>query len=158
MSETVLNIKYLLGGAIFTLILLIIGFRVGNSGFQTAPNVTFTTITGKHMAVNELRGRPVIITFWATDCPACIKEIPLLVEWYRRYHEKGLEIIAVAMFYDPPSRVVGMAKAKDLPYDVALDFSAGHARAFGNVDLTPTTFLVDPEGKIIERIISYRCG
>ena len=148
-----LGMKNLVKSAILTLILIVIAYTLGKSAFQAAPAVTFTTITGKQIALQKFRGKPVIVTFWATDCPGCIKEIPLLIELYRQYHEQGLEIIAVAMFYDPPSHVVGMAKAKNLPYDVALDLSADHARVFGNVNLTPTTFLIDPEGMIAERTI-----
>jgi peroxiredoxin len=113
-----------------------------------APEVTFTTITGQKIALKALRGKPVIVTFWATDCPACIKEIPHLVDLYSQYHEKGLEIIAVAMYYDPPSHVVAMTQARQLPYPVALDITADHAHAFGNVHLTPSTFLITPAGDI----------
>jgi len=113
-----------------------------------APDAIFSTLTGKKIALHDLRGKPVLVTFWATDCPGCIKEIPHLIELYRQYHEQGLEIIAVAMHYDPPSHVVAMAKEQALPYDVALDIQAEHAQAFGDVRLTPTTFLITPDGSI----------
>lgn len=118
---------------------------------QDAPDVTFSTITGKKIDLKTLHGKPVVVTFWATDCPGCIKEIPHLIEVYNDYHEKGLEMIAVAMFYDPPNHVVAMSKAKQLPYDVALDLQAKNARAFGDVRLTPTTFLINPNSKIVMR-------
>ena len=102
-------------------------------GGAPAPDVTFTTITGKQIDLKMLQGRPVIVTFWATDCPSCIKEIPHLIELYNRYHPQGLEIIAVAMYYDPPSHVVAMTRDKRVPYDVALDLKAEHAKAFGDV-------------------------
>ena len=113
-----------------------------------APDVTFTTITGKKIALKELRGKPVIVTFWATDCPACVKEIPDLIDLYRQYHQQGLEIIAVTMYYDPPNHVVNMTEAQQLPYDVALDLKAEHAHAFGEVLLIPSTFLISPGGLI----------
>jgi len=113
-----------------------------------APDAIFSTLTGKKIALHDLRGKPVLVTFWATDCPGCIKEIPHLIELYRQYHEQGLEIIAVAMHYDPPSHVVAMTKEQALPYDVALDIQAEHAQAFGDVRLTPTTFLISPDGSI----------
>ncbi|MGR9086890.1 MAG: TlpA family protein disulfide reductase [Gammaproteobacteria bacterium] len=133
-------------------LLSVIGFEV-IFGPEKAPAATFTTITGKGIALDSWRGRPVIVTFWATDCPACIREIPHWIELYRRYHDSGLELIAVAMAYDPPSHVVSMTQTMSLPYDVALDVSAVHARAFGGVNLTPTTVLIGPEGTIIERHI-----
>lgn len=113
-----------------------------------APDVAFTSITGEKIALSDWRGKPVIVTFWATDCPACIKEVPHLIELHQNYHDQGLEIIAVAMFYDPPNHVVEMTRAKQIPYTVALDLRAEHARAFGDVRLTPTTFLIKPDGTI----------
>ena len=116
-----------------------------------APHVTFTTITGKKIELAKLQGNPVIVTFWATDCPGCIREIPHLIQLYNQFHPLGLEIIAVAMYYDPPNHVVEMTKAKQLPYDVALDLKAEHAYAFGQVQLTPTTFLISSAGIIIKQ-------
>jgi peroxiredoxin len=113
-----------------------------------APDVTFTTITGKKIALKDLRGKPVIVTFWATDCPACIKEIPHLIDLYTQFHKRGLEIIAVAMYYDPPNHVVTMTEDLQLPYDVTLDLKVEHAHAFGDVQLTPSTFLINPDGLI----------
>jgi peroxiredoxin len=142
--------KYLFSLVILTLIWAGLGqFRDFNA--EPAPKAVFTTITGKKIALDGLRGRPVIVTFWATDCPACVEEIPYWTALYRQFHDKGLELIAVSMYYDPPSHVVGMTQAKRLPYDVALDLTGEQARAFGNVELTPTTIVIDPAGMIVER-------
>ena len=117
-----------------------------------APDVSFTTITGKKIALKDLRGKPVIVTFWATDCPGCIKEIPDLIDLYTQYHKQGLEIIAVAMYYDPPNHVVTMTEDRQLPYNVALDLKAEHAHAFGDVQLIPSTFLIRNDGLIDQKI------
>jgi peroxiredoxin len=113
-----------------------------------APDVIFTTITGKKIALEALRGKPVIVTFWATDCPSCIKEIPYLIDLYTQYHQQGLEIIAVAMYYDPPNHVVTLTQDQQLPYHVALDLTAEIAHAFGDIQLIPSTFLITPDGLI----------
>lgn len=118
-----------------------------------APERSFTTITGKKLALQDFHGKPVLVSFWATDCPGCIKEIPELIELYQRYHKRGLEIIAISMYYDPPSHVVGMADARQLPYPVVLDLRAEHAKAFGDVALTPSTFLISPDGEIALKYI-----
>lgn len=115
----------------------------------SAPDISFTTITGKKIDLSKLKGKPVIITFWATDCASCIKEIPHLIELYNQFHPSGLEIIAIAMYYDPPNHVVYMTKAQKIPYHVTLDLKAEHAMALGNVQFTPTTFLISPEGHIV---------
>jgi peroxiredoxin len=116
---------------------------------SAAPDVTFTTITGKKIALSQLRGKTVIVNFWATSCPSCIKEIPHFLDLYRQYHTSGLEIIAVAMTYDPPSHVVALAQSQKLPYDVVLDLKSEHALAFGNVQFTPSTFVISPEGSFV---------
>lgn len=115
---------------------------------RPAPDETFTTITGQNITLTDWLGKPVIITFWATDCPGCIEEIPHLIELYNQFHPQGLEILAITMYYDPPNHVVEMTQAKQLPYFVALDLKAEHAKAFGDVRLTPTSFLLAPDGTI----------
>ena len=120
-----------------------------NKTSSPAPDVTLTTITGKKIALKALRGKPVIVTFWATDCPGCIKEIPHLIDLYTHYHPQGLEIIAVAMAYDPPNHVIALTENLQLPYNIALDLNADIAHAFGDVQLTPSTFLISPRGLIV---------
>jgi len=143
-----MTFKHFRLGLLLTAIILPALWLGFNKAASPAPDVTFTTITGKKIALKELRGKPVIVTFWATDCPGCIKEIPYLVDLYTHYHKQGLEIIAVAMYYDPPNHVVTLTEDLQLPYNVALDLNAEIAHAFGDVHLTPSTFLVGPDGLI----------
>lgn len=138
---------------LFCLPLLLLILSGCSQTIATAPEVTFTTITGEKIVLNGLRGRPVIVTFWATDCPSCIEEIPDLIGLYGQYHDAGLELIAVAMYYDPPSHVVDMTKAKQLPYKVALDLDSAHAQAFGGIMFTPSTFLIAPDGSVVSQDI-----
>lgn len=126
----------------FSLILL------GCSSKPTAPDITFSTITGEKIALSQLRGKPVLITFWATSCESCIKEVPQLIELHREFYLKGLNIIAVAMPYDPPSRVLEFSKLNFLPYRVALDMQSEAVNAF-HVMATPTTVLIAPNGKMV---------
>jgi peroxiredoxin len=138
----------------YFVLLLLLFISIGCSNTITsAPDVTFTTLTGQKIALKELRGKPVIVTFWATDCPACIEEIPDLIDLYNQYHASGLEMIAVAMYYDPPNHVVDMTKAKQLPYNVALDLKSEHADAFGGIMFTPSTFLIAPNGSVVKKEI-----
>lgn len=114
-----------------------------------APDVVFKTIKGEIISLAKLKGKPVLITFWASDCSSCIKEIPLLISLHQQYSTSGLTIIAVAMFYDPPNLVLQLTTEKQLPYSIALDPQAEHAKAFGNVQFTPTSFLIDKNGLIV---------
>ena len=117
------------------------------------PNTTFSTITGKHLTLKDLQGKPVLITFWATSCASCIREIPHLIALYHKFHQQGLEIIAVAMVYDPPDRVVAMTKELNLPYPIVLDITGEHGREFGRIWGTPTTLLIDPKGAVAKSVV-----
>lgn len=119
----------------------------------SAPDVTFTTIEGKQISMESLKSKVVLVNFWATDCPGCIEEIPKLVETYRHYHDKGFEIIAVAMPYDVPSQVLNYAQKNALPFPVMMDGNNDIVSKFDDVRLTPTTFLIDGKGQIIRKVI-----
>lgn len=122
-------------------------------GINRAPDIAVKTIDGRTLRLAELRGRPLLVTFWATTCPGCIKEMPHLIELYRELQPRGFELIGVAMSYDPPNQVLALARAREIPYPVALDLDGTAARAFGNVRLTPTSFLIAPDGRILHQKI-----
>ncbi|QSA97973.1 TlpA disulfide reductase family protein [Methylococcus sp. EFPC2] len=118
------------------------------AGCSNAPESSFTTVKGERIELSALRGRPVLVTFWASNCASCLDEMPRLTELYRDYHARGLEVIAVAMQYDMPSQVVALATQRDLPYPVVLDPQGQHAHAFEDVTVVPSVFLLSPEGDI----------
>ena len=95
-----------------------------------------------------LRGKPVLLTFWATSCPGCIEEIPLLSELHKTYAARGLQVIGVAMNYDPEAQVRALRDRLQVPYPLALDKDGAVSAAMGTVRLTPTTFLLDPQGQV----------
>lgn len=123
-------------------------------GLRQAPPLVGQTLDGRTLTLEQLRGKPVLVTFWATNCPSCIEEIPHLVELYREFNPKGLEIIGVAMAYDPPEQVRTLARQRGIPYPIVLDTQEHIAREFDNVRLTPTSVLISPQG----RIVHYRLG
>lgn len=139
---------------IAAIILLILGFIAVLIHYRnTAPDVTFTTIEGKKISMMDLKGKVVLVNFWATDCLACVTEMPALVSMYQQYQQKGFEIIAVAMPYDPPAQVLNYVTQKKLPFPVMHDGLSEVTKKFGNVDLTPTTFIFDKQGKLLQRTI-----
>ena len=75
--------------------------------------------------------------------------MPQFISLYNDLSLKGLEIIGVAMSYDPPNRVVSVSKKQNVPYPISLDIDGSIAKAFNNVKLTPNTFLIARDGKII---------
>ncbi|MEW6132605.1 MAG: TlpA disulfide reductase family protein [Pseudomonadota bacterium] len=118
-----------------------------------APASSFTTLTGEKIALADLRGKVVLVNFWATSCPGCIKEMPGMVETYKAYKDRGFEIIAVAMPYDPPNYVTKFVNDRQLPFPVALDVKGEAVAAFGNVSLTPTSFIIGRDGAVLEKKI-----
>ena len=88
------RLKKLLLPAIVLSMLIFLGYSLANK--TMAPNVTFTTITGKKISMSNLKGKVVLVNFWATDCPGCIKEMPNLINTYNNYKDKGFEVISVA--------------------------------------------------------------
>jgi peroxiredoxin len=120
---------------------------------DTIDSLNMTTINGEKITSKDLLGKVVLINFWATDCPGCIAEMPGLINTYNKYKNQNFELIAVSMFYDPPSHVLSYAKNNNLPFPVVLDIEKKIATQFKNVTLTPTSFLIDHQGKIINQII-----
>lgn len=113
-----------------------------------AAAVEFTLLNGTRVTMGGLGGRPVLINFWATSCRPCLKEIPELVNLYAELHSRGLEIIGVAMPYDPPASVLEFSRRHAIPYPIALDIQGNITKAFGNVSLIPATFVISPDGNI----------
>ncbi len=120
---------------------------------QPAPQVTYKTITGEVIPSASLRGKVVMVNFWATSCTTCVHEMPAMAETYNKYKSQGLEFIAVAMSYDVPNYVVNFAETRQLPFKVALDLTGEVAKAYGDVKLTPTTYVIGKDGNVIKRYV-----
>ena len=138
---------------VLTLTLAAVGGYMAFFKVRQAPQVVFTSIKGERVTTADLRGRVVLLNFWATDCVVCVREMPRLTETYRRFASRDFEMIAVAMRYDPPNYVLRYAEQNALPFKVALDPLGELAKAFGDVRLTPTTIVIDKQGNMIKRII-----
>ena len=120
---------------------------------NSVKNLNLITINGEKITSQQLLGKITLINFWATDCPGCINEMPGLIETYNQYKDQGLEVIAVAMYYDPPSRVISFTKNNNLPFPVVLDTNKEIISKFNNVKLTPTSIILDKNGYVINTII-----
>ena len=135
------------------LVIVLTGLILISFQKDTVDSLDMTTINGEKITSKDLLGKVVLINFWATDCPGCIAEMPGLINTYNKYKNQNFELIAVSMFYDPPSHVLSYAKNNNLPFPVVLDIEKKIATQFKNVNLTPTSFLIDHQGKIINQII-----
>lgn len=124
------------------------------AGVEPAPNVVMTQLQGgQKIDLKSLRGHPVLVTFWATSCPGCVAEMPHLIKLYQELAPKGFKMIGVAMSYDKPNNVLEMQKQKNIPYPIVWDDIGKISQAFGSVTLTPTHFLISPQGEIVQHKI-----
>lgn len=120
---------------------------------SSAPPVRFITLDGQQIDMQQLRGKVVLVNFWATTCSSCVEEMPELVKTYRKYQARGFELVAVAMSYDPPEQVANFVRNNRLPFLVAIDSRGDIAYAFNDVRLTPTAFLIDKHGRIVSHVV-----
>ena len=118
-----------------------------------APDVSLATLKGTTLSLAQLRGKVVLVNFWATTCTTCVGEMPRMVETYNKFAPRGYEMIAVAMDYDRPDWVLNYTQQNALPFTVALDIKGALAEAFGGVRLTPTSFLIDKRGRIVQQYL-----
>ena len=89
-----------------------------------APGIYLSLIDGQTVNVRSYQGKPLLVTFWSITCSLCLEEIPKLTELYSELNPYGFEIIAIAMSYDPPNRVVELSKKRKIPYSIALDINS----------------------------------
>jgi peroxiredoxin len=125
----------------------------GCAAGDDAPASKFVLLDGTTTTTADLKGKVTLVNFWATTCATCVKEMPSLVSTHQKYRDKGYETIAVAMSYDQPAWVVNYAQSRQLPFKVALDNTGELAKNWGDVKLTPTTYLVDKQGRIVKRFV-----
>jgi peroxiredoxin len=132
---------------------------IGAAGFfltssqAAAPESTFVLLDGSKKTTADLKGKVTLVNFWATSCTTCVAEMPKVMATYDKYKAQGFETLAVAMSYDPPAYVVNYAETRKLPFKVAIDNTGVIARAWGDVQLTPTTYIVNKRGDIVKRYV-----
>ena len=123
------------------------------TGVTTAPESTFVLLNGSKVNTSSFKGKVTLVNFWATSCTTCVAEMPQIVSTYDKYKNKGYDTLAVAMSYDPPAYVVNFAETRQLPFKVAIDNTGSVAKAWDDVKLTPTTYIVNKQGQIVKRYV-----
>ncbi|MEZ5606486.1 MAG: TlpA disulfide reductase family protein [Burkholderiaceae bacterium] len=129
------------------------GALLAGCGNDDAPLSTFVLLDGSSQTTQDMKGKVTLVNFWATSCTTCVAEMPQIVATYDKYKAKGFDTIAVAMSYDPPSYVVNYSQTRKLPFKVAIDNTGAVAKAWGEVNLTPTTYIVDKQGQIVKKYV-----
>lgn len=112
-----------------------------------APNFRLTTLDGKEVTAAALKGKVVVVDFWATWCGPCVAEIPGYVELQKKYASDGLVIIGVSVDRGGVAKVKQFVDRQGVNYLIAMGDDT-IAEAFGGFDAIPTTFLIDRDGNI----------
>jgi thiol-disulfide isomerase/thioredoxin len=117
---------------------------------NVAPDFELPTLDGKNLKLSDLRGKAVLLNFWATYCGPCKVEMPWFVELQKEYGPQGFQIIGVAMDDASTEDINKFAKEMGVNYPVLIGKDSV-ADSYGGVSVLPTTFFLDRDGKLIAR-------
>jgi peroxiredoxin len=157
------NALVLIAVVVVVFLMLVAGRRVrqnkghvpvlaGDVKGATAPDFTLTSVDGKQMKLSDLRGKAVLLNFWATWCGPCKVEIPWFMELEKEYAPQGLVIVGVSMDDDPRKDVPKFAQEMKIDYPILIGTEAV-ADQYGGVDGLPVTFYINREGKIVKKVM-----
>jgi thiol-disulfide isomerase/thioredoxin len=135
-------------------LLAILGwFFLSDSGFNRIDSLTVKDLNDQEHTIGQ--GGKVLINFWATSCPSCVEEMPLLSQLHQEYKTQGFKVIAVAMSYDDPALISRFVAQRKLPFPVVFDRDGTIAQHFGDILLTPTNILINEQGRILYKKIGH---
>lgn len=141
---------------ILTLVLLLAGCSAGSGPLvarvgEPAPDFQLQDLDGQTISLRDLRGKPVLINFWATWCRPCVFEMPYLQQIYEEWSGEGLVLLTINIG-ESPSKVEKFLETYNLSLPVLLDTKKNVARKY-NITGYPTTFFIDKDGIIQEKIV-----
>jgi len=118
------------------------------------PDFYLEDLDGKRIGLHELRGKVVLLNFWATWCPSCRFEMPSMETLHREFADRGLVILAVSM-QEPAEDVRAFYKEHDLSFAALVDHDGKVFRRY-DIRSLPTTLVINRRGYIVDKVIGYR--
>jgi thiol-disulfide isomerase/thioredoxin len=119
-----------------------------------APDFSLPNLSGQTVSLSPLRGRPVLVDFWATWCPPCRESIPALARVYEAYKGRGLHVLGINVDGGDGMPVAEFVRKRKIPYTVLLAGENSTPNDYG-VEGIPAIFLVSPSGKIVNRWVGF---
>lgn len=123
--------------------------------FSIAPDFALEDLNGDIVRLSDYRGKVVFINFWATWCPPCRVEIPYFIEMIDEYGDDGFEILGIDLDPRDFAKVPAFVEQEGINYPVMYD-TKGVSNLYGGIQSIPTTFVVNRNGKVVERIVGSR--
>ncbi len=116
---------------------------------KPAPEFTLETLDGKKMTLADLRGKVIVLNFWATWCTPCKVEMPWLIDFQKQYASQGVQIVGIAEDDSGKEKISAFAREMQVNYPILLD-EGDVADKYGNIENLPTTFYISRTGTIVE--------
>jgi peroxiredoxin len=127
----------------------VVGAEAAALTSDIAPDFTLQTVDGRSVSLSDYKGKVVVINFWATWCPPCVREIPRLVRVADTYKDQGLVMLGInTTFQDDAAKVARFGRDQNISYPILLDSQGAASQKYPS-HLMPTTYLIDREGKIV---------
>ena len=127
----------------------VVGAEAAALASEGAPDFTLESLDGNPVRLSDLKGQVVLINFWATWCPPCVREMPRLVRVSEAYRDQGLVVLGINTTYqDDRAKVAQFARDQRISYPVLLDVT-GEVGQLYPARLLPTTYLIDRDGRIV---------
>jgi peroxiredoxin len=115
-----------------------------------APDFTLPTLEGREISLSSLKGKVVILTFWAIWCQVCREEMPVLDSLYKQCRNRGLEVVGVNIDREPATCIQDFVRERGISYPILLDRERKAMKVY-RAHFLPTTFVLNRAGVVVDK-------